>query len=46
MIWSVKILLAKIKDGKGRDLSFLNKKKFPTKIPPKYGEKTFFEQSY
>jgi hypothetical protein len=34
--------LAKIKDGKGKDLSFSNKKKLPTKIPPKDGEKTFF----
>jgi len=35
--------LAKIKDGKGKDLSFSNKKKFPTKIPPKPGEKPFFD---
>jgi competence protein ComEA len=39
MIWDVKICLAKIKDGKGKDLLFSNKKKFPTKIPPKYVEK-------
>jgi hypothetical protein len=35
MIWDVKICLAKIKDGKGKDLLFSSKKKFPTKIPPK-----------
>jgi len=33
--------LAKIKDGKGKDLSFSNKKKLPTKIPPKDVEKPF-----
>ena len=34
MIWDVKILLAKIKDGKGRDLKFLYKKSLLTKIRP------------
>ncbi len=29
MIWDVKIYLAKIKDGKGRDLYFLTKKNLP-----------------
>ena len=42
MIWDVKICLAKIKDGKGKDLLFSNKKKFPTKIPPKDVEKLIF----
>jgi len=37
MIWDVKIFLAKIKDGKGKEFSFLNKKSFPTKIPPDSG---------
>src|SRR5688572_11430160 len=40
MIWDVKIYLAKIKDGKGKDFSFSNKKNLPTKIPPKPGKKT------
>lgn len=35
MIWSVKILLAKIKDGKGKDLNLLNKKSLLTIIRPK-----------
>lgn len=35
MIWDVKILLAKIKDGKGRDLNFLNKKNLLTITRPK-----------
>jgi hypothetical protein len=35
MIWDVKILLAKIKDGKGRDFKFLNKKNLPSTIRPK-----------
>lgn len=34
MIWDVKIYLAKIKDGKGKDLKFPDKKSLPTKIPP------------
>ena len=34
MIWDVKILLAEIKDGKGKDLKFLNKKSLLTKTPP------------
>ena len=34
MIWDVKIYLAKIKDGKGNDLKFTNKKSLPTKIQP------------
>jgi hypothetical protein len=34
MIWDVKILLAKIKDGKGKDLKFPDKKSLLTKIPP------------
>jgi hypothetical protein len=36
MIWDVKIYLAKIKDCKGRDLKFLNKKSLLTIIRPKY----------
>jgi hypothetical protein len=39
MIRDVKIFLAKIKDGKGKDLSFQNKKSLATKIPPTWGEK-------
>jgi competence protein ComEA len=35
MIWSVKIYLAKIKDCKGKDLKFLNKKSLLTIIWPK-----------
>ena len=35
MIWGVKILLAKIKDCKGRDLIFLNKKNLLTITRPK-----------
>ena len=42
MIWDVKIYLAKIKDGKGKDFQGLNKKKLPTKIPPNSGEKPIF----
>lgn len=34
MIRDVKYFLAKIKDGKGKDLSFLNKKTLITKIRP------------
>jgi hypothetical protein len=34
MIRDVKIFLAKIKDGKGKELSFYNKKSLPSKIPP------------
>jgi hypothetical protein len=38
MIWDVKLYLAKIKDGKGKDLIFLGQEKFahnnPAKIPP------------
>ena len=34
MIWDVKILLAKIKDGKGKDLKFPDKKSLLTKIRP------------
>jgi hypothetical protein len=34
MIWDVKILLAKIKDGKGRDFKFLNKKSLLSTIRP------------
>jgi hypothetical protein len=34
MIRDVKIFLAKIKDGKGKDLYFLNKKSLPTITPP------------
>jgi hypothetical protein len=34
MIWDVKIYLANIKDCKGKDFSFSNNKKLPTKIPP------------
>ena len=36
MIWDVKIYLAKIKDGKGKDLNFLNKKSLLTITRPKY----------
>jgi hypothetical protein len=43
MIWDVKILLAKIKDCKGKELKSSAKKKMPTKTPPKSGEKTFFK---
>ena len=43
MIWDVKIYLAKIKDGKGKDFSCFNNKKLPTKIPPNQGEKPFFD---
>jgi hypothetical protein len=35
MIWDVKIYLAKIKDGKGKELSLTNKKSLPTKIWPR-----------
>jgi hypothetical protein len=41
MIWDVKICLAKIKDGKGKELYIMDKKSLLTKIPPKGGEKTF-----
>jgi hypothetical protein len=41
MIWDVKICLAKIKDGKGKELYIMDKKSLLTKIPPKDGEKTF-----
>jgi hypothetical protein len=34
MIWDVKILLAKIKDGKGKDLKLLTKKSLPTIMRP------------
>jgi hypothetical protein len=42
MIWSVKILLAKIKDGKGRDLKFLNKKSLATIIRPDIPRNGYF----
>jgi hypothetical protein len=35
MIWNVKILLAKIKDCKGKELSFTAKKTLSAKNPPK-----------
>ena len=35
MIWDVKIYLAKVKDSKGKDLNFTDKKKMATKTPPK-----------
>jgi hypothetical protein len=35
MVWKVKILLAKIKDCKGRDLKLLNKKILLTTMRPK-----------
>jgi len=35
MIWNVKMLLAKIKDCKGKYLKFSAKKSLPAKIPPK-----------
>ena len=41
MIWDVKIYLAKIKDGKGKEFSLYNNKNLPTKIPPNQGEKPF-----
>ncbi len=41
MIRDVKIFLAKIKDGKGKDLYVLNKKSLATKIPPKSVKKRF-----
>jgi hypothetical protein len=34
MIWDVKIYLAKIKDSKGKEISFPAKKSLPTKIWP------------
>jgi len=34
MIWDVNIYLAKIKDGKGKEIYFLYKKTLLTKIPP------------
>jgi hypothetical protein len=34
MIWDVKIFLAKIKDGKGKDYMFLNKKSLLTITRP------------
>jgi hypothetical protein len=42
MIWDVKILLAKIKDGKGKDLNFLNKKSLLTIIRPKIPRTGYF----
>jgi competence protein ComEA len=39
MIRNVKIYLAKIRDGKGKEYSFGCKKNFPTKIPPNRVEK-------
>ena len=36
MIWDVKIYLAKIKDGKGKDLFVPAKKSLHTKSRPKY----------
>lgn len=44
MIWDVKILLAKIKDGKGKDLNFLNKKSLLTIIRPKIPRTGYFQQ--
>jgi len=41
LIWNVKVLLAKIKDCKGKELNFSTKKKLPTKTPPKIGENLF-----
>jgi len=35
MIWSVKIILAKIKEGKGNDFKLSTKKSLASKIPPK-----------
>ena len=46
MIWDVKIYLAKIKDSKGKELNFPDKKKLATKTPPKSGEKTFSNLLY
>jgi hypothetical protein len=42
MIWDVKILLAKIKDGKGKDLIFPNKKSLLTIIRPKLPRSGYF----
>jgi len=42
MIWNVKILALNKKDGKGRDLSYTNKKSLPTKIPPKIPLSEYF----
>ena len=39
MIRNVKIYLAKIRDGKGKEYSTCYKKFFPTKIPPNPVEK-------
>ena len=44
MIWDVKIYLAKIKDGKGRDLNFLNKKSLLTITRPKYHKLAIFQE--
>jgi hypothetical protein len=43
MVWKVKILLAKIKDCKGRDLKFSAKKILLTTIRPKNLEIIEFE---
>ena len=42
MNWDVKIYLAKIKDGKGRDFKFPAKKSLLTTIRPKSGEQAVF----
>jgi hypothetical protein len=45
MIWSVKILLAEIKDGKGKDFKFPDKKNLPRKILSRIDETTRFSGS-
>ena len=42
MIWGVKILLAKIKDGKGKELYFSAKKSLLTITRPKYHKQAIF----
>ena len=42
MIWDVKIYLAKIKDGKGKDLKIVAKKNLLTTIRPKYHQLTVY----
>ncbi len=42
MIWDVKILLAKIKDGKGKDLKLSDQEKFANKNPARMPRKPRF----
>jgi hypothetical protein len=46
MICDVKILLAEIKDCKGKELCCTHNKKLPTKIPPNHGEKPLSNSFY